>query len=69
MADLIKQQKRRCAYCRTKLTLDYHVDHILALSRGGSNDRTNLQILCEPCNLAKHAKDPLDFARSLGRLL
>lgn len=68
--DILKMQRGRCAYCRVKLKGKYHVDHIIALAKGGSNDRQNLQLLCGPkCNSAKGAKDPLDFARELGRLL
>jgi len=33
------------------------------------NDRTNLQILCKPCNLKKNAKDPIRFAQEIGLLL
>lgn len=67
--DIIKSQKRKCAYCRTKLGKIYHVDHIIALVNGGSNARSNLQILCEPCNLRKGAMHPADYARTLGLLL
>lgn len=69
VADIFKAQKGRCAYCHIKVRDDYHVDHITALSRGGTNDRSNLQILCRPCNLSKAARDPIDFARSIGKLL
>jgi 5-methylcytosine-specific restriction endonuclease McrA len=68
--NIYEMQSGRCAYCRVKLKNKYHVDHIIPLAKGGSNDRQNLQILCGPkCNCAKGAKDPLDFARELGRLL
>lgn len=33
------------------------IDHIVATSKGGSNDRTNLRILCTPCNTEKGVKD------------
>lgn len=69
IADIRKLQKGRCAYCKVKLGEFYHVDHITALSRGGTNDRQNLQILCQPCNQAKHALDPIRFAQKRGMLL
>ncbi|WP_083635845.1 HNH endonuclease signature motif containing protein [Rhizobium gallicum] len=30
-------------------------DHLVPLARFGANDVTNLQLLCEPCNLKKAA--------------
>lgn len=62
-------QRRRCAYCRQKLGKPFHIDHIIALSRGGTNWPRNIQLTCVRCNLTKHAKDPVDFARQIGRLL
>lgn len=69
IADITRMQRGRCGYCQVKLGKKYHVDHITALSRGGTNDRRNLQILCVDCNQAKNAKDPIVFAQELGRLL
>ena len=69
VASILKGQGERCAYCRCRLGDAYHVDHIIPLAKGGSSDRRNLQILCEPCNLAKGAKHPIDYARTLGLLL
>mgnify|MGYP001565145338 CR=1 FL=1 len=66
---ILKAQRGCCAYCREKLGKKRHVDHILALANGGSNDPANLQILCGPCNLSKGTKHPLHFARELGMLL
>ena len=62
-------QRDRCAYCETKLRGKGHLDHIIALARGGTNWPNNLQWLCQPCNSSKHARDPLEFARAIGRLL
>ena len=66
---IFKSQHGMCAYCRAHLGSNYRVDHIKALKRGGSNDRRNLQILCQPCNSKKWMHDPVDFAQSLGLLL
>lgn len=66
---LIDLQKRKCAICRCGISAAYHVDHIIPLSRGGSNTRSNLQLLCAACNLGKWAHDPIDYMRSIGLLL
>jgi hypothetical protein len=70
LAEILKAQKNRCAACRTSLSrAKKHVDHIVPVARGGSNERANLQYLCQRCNLRKNAKDALTFMRELGRLL
>lgn len=66
---LDRAQHGKCVYCRIAFGKKYHVDHITPLSAGGANDRTNLQLLCPPCNLSKGAKHPLVFARQIGLLL
>jgi len=35
-----------------------HIDHVIPLSRGGSNWPANLRPACAPCNLRKHNKLP-----------
>ena len=62
-------QKMRCHWCGTTSAACYEVDHIIALSRGGLHEIRNLCIACKPCNRRKHAKDPIEFARELGKLL
>lgn len=62
-------QQDRCACCRTELNGKGQVDHIQAVTRGGSNWPRNLQILCAPCNQMKNAKDPIAFMQSRGFLL
>jgi len=66
---LLEKQNHRCVYCPADLREGYHVDHIQPLSKGGSNYKDNLQILCPTCNKRKHAKDPIEFAQSIGLLL
>jgi 5-methylcytosine-specific restriction endonuclease McrA len=66
---LLLFQKKKCACCRKSIAKSYHVDHVIPLSKGGSNDPHNLQLLCPTCNLKKHDKHPIDFMQSLGMLL
>ena len=66
---ILMRQKHKCVYCKTNLKAGYHVDHIIPLSKGGSNGPKNLQCLCAFCNLSKGAKMPEEFARSIGMLL
>lgn len=62
-------QKGKCAYCPTKLSKNFHRDHIMPLMLRGMHDKRNIQLTCGPCNLRKGRKHPIDFARELGRLL
>ncbi len=66
---LFAAQAGRCIYCKEELGRKYHVDHVVPLSKGGTNDPSNLQLLCAPCNLSKAARDPIVYAQSLGMLL
>lgn len=54
-----------CRYCRARghITAAAIVDHIVALSIGGSNSRDNLAPACRDCNAAK----AVDEQRFLGR--
>jgi 5-methylcytosine-specific restriction endonuclease McrA len=66
---LFDRQGARCV-CGKRLTArNRHLDHVIALSRGGSNAIANLQWLCAPCNRSKGVKDPSEWAQEQGRLL
>ncbi len=67
--DLLQKQRGKCPYCKAGINRNYHVDHIVSLAMGGSNDILNLQLLCPSCNYRKHAKDPILFAQEQGLLL
>src|SRR6266581_3267148 len=58
--NLFKGQKGKCALCKQRL-VKYEVDHIIPLSRGGSNWPYNLQLLCPSCNRHKSNKLPHEF--------
>ncbi|HXI43857.1 MAG TPA: HNH endonuclease [Bryobacteraceae bacterium] len=70
LAAILKRQNYKCAECGADLRkVGRHLDHIVPLALGGSNDKGNLQYLCPPHNLSKGAKHPLVYAREQGRLL
>jgi hypothetical protein len=48
-----------CTNCRA--VEDLQIDHILPVSRGGTSDLVNLQILCKPCNKRKGNKLPGEY--------
>lgn len=66
---LYSSQQGKCVVCRKNLNNKYDVDHILPLSKGGRNDKYNIQLLCSLCNKQKAAKDPIEFMQSRGYLL
>lgn len=67
--NLVYIQKGKCACCKIIISSGYHVDHIMPLALGGSNDKTNIQLLCPACNIKKSSKHPIDFMQSRGFLL
>lgn len=65
------RQRFRCANptCRQSIKAGWHADHIMPLTLGGANWIRNIQLLCQFCNISKHAKHPIDWARQNGLLL
>lgn len=62
-----RSQRGLCWWCGNPLDPNnYHVDHRIALAKGGSNNAGNICIACPKCNLQKHAKYPWEFN---GRLI
>lgn len=48
---ILERDGHKCNYCGA--TDDLAVDHIIPLSRGGTNDPENLTPACKPCNSSK----------------
>lgn len=69
VADIRRLQTDRCAICAIDLKSKGQIDHIVPLVAGGSNYRSNIQLLCRPCNASKGARDPVAYMRSIGRLI
>ncbi len=48
-----------CRYCgRSAPDVDLHVDHVIPVARGGTNDLDNLVTACADCNLGKGVTVP-----------
>ena len=69
---LLVQQGYRCAGCRAEFQggVKPTLDHKVPVSAGGTNDPSNLQVLCRTCNSTKAAKPESEWRRSaFGQLL
>jgi 5-methylcytosine-specific restriction endonuclease McrA len=53
-------QNYHCYYCDKFLT-EYHIDHKIPVSRGGSNDISNIALACPRCNQSKNNKTDTEF--------
>jgi hypothetical protein len=51
---ILEKYNHKCAKCNSSESLE--IDHIQALSLGGTNDVDNFQILCRTCNKKKGGK-------------
>ncbi len=52
--EVFKKDNYKCVECGiTKKETSLHVDHIIPVSRGGTDELSNLQTLCKVCNLSK----------------
>lgn len=54
-----KEARSRCGYCLARQELIYHllqIEHIIPLSKGGTNDELNLWLACDRCNGHKSDK-------------
>jgi 5-methylcytosine-specific restriction endonuclease McrA len=66
---LLVRQRGRCAVCHTDAIEKHHLDHVIPLALGGTNNRGNFQLLCPTCNLSKSRIDPVLFMQRRGKLL
>lgn len=67
LEEILLIQNGLCVYCKVEITKENrHIDHMTPISRGGSNARENLQILCRGCNLSKRARTHQEYLIFIG---
>ena len=60
--NVLRRAKHRCELCGGhEEQVALHVDHIIPRSKGGPDDLSNFQALCQTCNANKRAEDDTDF--------
>lgn len=63
---LYEKQNGRCNGCRLLFPpRNFDVDHVVAQSKGGSDEIENLQLLCSACNSMKGSKSQEEFVAYL----
>ena len=68
--ELMRRQNNTCAYCGNRKTAGtLEIDHVVPVVRGGSNDKSNLQVICAPCNQRKGIQTDEEFRARYSRLL
>ena len=57
--EILRRDSYRCQLCGCTQSevVRLHIDHKVAVSKGGSTTEDNLWVLCEPCNLGKSDLD------------
>lgn len=59
---IFRRDNFTCQYCGSK-ELPLHCDHVVPVSKGGSNLDSNLKAACKFCNLSKHDKTLEEWIR------
>ena len=67
---LMRRQDNTCVYCGyRRIATSMEIDHMNPVVRGGSNDTSNLQVICRPCNLRKGIQTDEEFRARYARLV
>jgi len=53
----LERANYQCERCETK-GIELHVHHIIPLSKGGTSESSNLQVLCKKCHSKQHPHMP-----------
>ena len=60
---ILEQQGRKCYWCANALT-KFHMDHVIPISKNGSNDASNLVASCPRCNISKGNRLPDEWPQN-----
>ena len=67
---LMRRQDNTCVYCGyRRIATSMDIDHIIPVVRGGSNDESNLQVICRQCNQRKGLQTDEEFRARYARLV
>jgi len=61
--DIYKKSDGVCWYCGKKIEADFTIDHVIPISRGGTDTLENLVPCCKSCNSGKRNKSIEEFRR------
>lgn len=50
---ILKRDNYKCVFCAASSALE--IDHVIPVSKGGTSEQNNLQVLCRSCNRKKRA--------------
>ena len=67
LLQLFTIQNYECIYCNIDISDSRHIEHIVPMSKGGSNFITNIALSCPTCNLSKGAKDLNIWLKCIGK--
>lgn len=68
--ELMRRQNNTCVYCGHRRTArNLEIDHIVPVVRGGTNDKSNLQVICAPCNQRKGIQTDGELRTRYSRLI
>ena len=66
---IYRKTKGRCYLCGEFVDFDlYEIEHKIPLSKGGTNNLSNLFCSCHTCNLIKHDIYPEDFMEKISKI-
>jgi len=64
---MMQNQNYVCNSCSIDIKDNYHIDHIIPISKGGLHCDSNIQLLCPTCNRRKSSKNYEEFLAQLER--